>query len=113
MDDKVTKTEYGYEITWVNNETYYGKILVFEKKDARLSLHFHKDRSKSWFVNAGQFKVQWVDTKDGRVYAKELPEGSVFHVPALMPVALESVVANSAMAETGNFNNIDDIYRLN
>lgn len=102
MKDNITKTDYGYEIVWANTDSYCGKILVFEKANKRMPLHFHKDKSKSWFVNAGKFKVQWVDTADGKVYAQELSEGSVFHVPALMPVTLESLSDNSAIAEAGN-----------
>jgi hypothetical protein len=113
MKDNVIKTDYGYEIVWADTEQYCGKILVFEKSNSKIPLHFHKEKTKSWFVNAGKFKVQWVDTSTGGVYAQELPEGGVFHVPALMPVMLESLSVNSAMAETSNANKVDDYYRLN
>jgi uncharacterized RmlC-like cupin family protein len=113
MNNNVKETDYGYEIIWADTGQYCGKILVFEKANSKLALHFHKEKAKSWFVNAGKFKVQWVDTVDGKTYAQELPEGSVFHVPALMPVMLESLVINSAMAETSNANNVDDYFRLN
>ena len=113
MKDNIIKTEYGYEIVWSDTEQYCGKILVFEKANTKTPLHFHKEKSKSWFVNAGKFKVQWVDTTDGKIYAQELPEGGVFHVPALMPIMLESLSPNSAMAETNNGNNTEDYFRLN
>lgn len=113
MDNNVVKTEYGLEITWAETAEYCGKILVFEHIGSKLPLHFHKERSKSWFVNAGTFRVQWIDTNDGKAYAKELLEGSTFHVPALMPVALECLADNSAMAETSNGNSTTDVYRLN
>lgn len=112
MKDNVVETEYGYDIVWADTESYCGKILVFEQANSKTALHFHKTRNKSWFVNAGKFRVQWVDTADGKAYAKELPEGSVFHVPALMPVQLESLDSNSAMAETSNSNSAEDVYRL-
>lgn len=113
MKNDIVKTNYGYEIVWANTDTYVGKILVFEAVGAVLPLHFHQQHSKSWFVNAGQFRVQWVDTHNGKCYAKDLPEGSTFHVPALLPVSLESLVANSAIAETGNSQLVNDTYRLN
>ena len=113
MSNNVVETEYGYEIIWTDNELYCSKILVFEKEGKQTRLHFHKDRHKSWFVNAGKFEVQWVDAKDGKAYSKELPEGSVFEVPALLPVTLKSLANNSAMAETSNNNNTEDYYRLN
>jgi len=113
MENNIVKTTYGYEIVWADTEYYVSKILVFEKANQIIPLHFHKDTHKTWFVNAGTFKVQWVDTKDAKAYAKELPEGSVFDVPALTPVSLESLTDNSAMAETLNQNILDDYYRLN
>ena len=112
MKDNIQKTDYGYDIVWTDNEYYCSKILVFEKADQQTRLHFHKDRHKSWFVNAGRFLVSWVDTSDGKAYSKELPEGSVFHVSPLMPVKLQSLSDNSAMAEVSNSNNNDDFYTL-
>jgi hypothetical protein len=113
MQDNIKQTDYGYDIVWTDNEHYCSKILVFEKADKQTRLHFHKSRQKSWFVNAGKFEVQWVDPKDGKAYSKQLPEGSVFEVPTLLPVTLKSLADNSAMAETSNNNNADDYYRLN
>ena len=113
MSDNIKETEYGYEIVWTDNEYYCSKILVFEKADHQTRLHFHKDRHKSWFVNAGKFEVQWVDPKDGKAYSQELPEGAVFEVAPLLPVSLKSLAPNSAMAETSNNNNTEDYYRLN
>ena len=112
MTDNIIKTGYGYEIIWCSKESYCGKILVFEKANSKTDLHFHKTKTKSWFVNAGHFRVQWVDTDDGKSYAKELPEGSTFDVPSLMPVMLESLKDNSAMAEVNN-GEAEDYYRLN
>ena len=113
MKDNIKQTEWGYEIVWADNEYYCSKILVFEKAEMKTNLHFHKDKHKSWFVNAGKFEVTWVDPKDGKPYAQELPEGSVFDVPPLFPVTLKSLAPNSAMAETSNNNNAEDYYRLN
>jgi hypothetical protein len=52
---------WGYEIVWANNDKYCGKILVFEKAGAKTSLVLHKEKSKSWFVNAGKFKLTFID----------------------------------------------------
>ena len=113
MKDNIQKTDYGYDVVWTDNENYCSKILVFEKAQSQTRLHFHKDKQKSWFVNAGKFEVQWVDPKDGKAYSQELPEGGVFEVPPLLPVTLKSLADNSAMAETSNSNDPEDYYRLN
>lgn len=112
MKNNIVKTDYGYDIVWADNELYCSKILIFEKQGAKTPLHFHKNKTKTWFVNAGKFRVQWIDTADGKSYAQELEEGSVFHIEALTPVMLESMANNSAMAETSNINNSSDFCRL-
>jgi quercetin dioxygenase-like cupin family protein len=112
MADNVVKTDYGYDVVWANNELYCSKILVFEKQGSKTVLHFHKIKTKTWFVNAGKFKVHWVDTKDGKVYAQDLSEGAVFHIEPLTPVKLEALANNSVMAETGSSSAVDDFYRL-
>ena len=54
---------WGYEIIWANNDKYCGKILSFNTAGSKTSLHFHKERDKTWFINAGQFKVRFIDTQ--------------------------------------------------
>lgn len=108
----INKTAWGLEIVWANNDNYCGKILVFEEKGSTTPLHFHKNTTKTWFVNAGLFLVTWVDTKDGKAYSKELPEGSSFHVDPLTPVKLHCLQQNSAMAECANQNSNNDYYKL-
>lgn len=113
MKDNVTKTDYGYDIVWADTDQYCGKILVFERLNSKTPLHFHKNKRKTWFVNVGKFTVQWIDAKDGKTYAQELPEGSTFEVLPLTPVILENLLENSAIAEVSNSNDPEDFYRLN
>jgi uncharacterized RmlC-like cupin family protein len=112
MKDNIQRTDYGYEIIWADTDTYCGKILVFESKGGKLPLHFHKTKNKSWFVNSGTFNVRWINTVEGKVYEQELPEGSTFTIPSLMPVMLESLSDNGAIAEASDKSQIDDFYRL-
>lgn len=108
MSENIKNHTWGKEVIWTSNENYCGKILIFEKENLNTPLHFHKKTNKSWFVNAGKFLVTWIDTTDGKAYSKELPEGSVFEVPALLPVKLQSLESNSAIAECSS-NNQDDM----
>ena len=54
---------WGYEIIWATTDKYCGKILVFEKKGSKFSMHFHKDKDETWFVNNGKFMLNWIDTR--------------------------------------------------
>ena len=72
-EGKVDKS-WGYELIFSSNDLYCGKLLVFTKKNAKFSMHFHKTKDESWFVNSGRFLLSWIDTKDATLYTKELKE---------------------------------------
>jgi len=39
---------WGFEIAWANKDKYCGKLLIFNNPGAKTSMHFHKEREKSW-----------------------------------------------------------------
>jgi len=112
MSNEDFKRDWGMEITWADEETYCGKILIFTQSKNATPFHFHKDTCKSWFVNNGQFIVRWIDTADGKVYQTDLNEGSTFKVNPLTPVSLECIVSGSSIAQTSNKNDSNDYYTL-
>jgi hypothetical protein len=103
---------WGFEIIFANNDRYCGKLLVFERVGAKTSLLFHKDKSKSWFVNAGKFKVTYVDVTTGEMKQSELNEGQTADFAQLGPHQIESLVANSVIFEVGTADYIEDRFRL-
>ena len=103
---------WGYEIIWANNDKYCGKILSFNKTGSKTSLHFHKERYKTWFINAGQFKVRFIDTQTTEIKEAVLKEGDVFQVPALQPHQLEALVNGSMIFEVSTTYTVEDNYRV-
>ena len=69
LEGKVAKG-WGYELIWATNEKYCGKIMVFEKVGAKFSMHFHREKDESWFVNSGRFLLRWIDTKTAKLQLK-------------------------------------------
>lgn len=112
MSEENFKRDWGMEITWADEENYCGKILIFNQPGDKTPFHFHKETGKSWFVNNGKFIVRWIDTKDGKVYQRELPEGCVYKVELMTPVSLECVEPGSSIAQTSSSNDIDDTYTI-
>ena len=106
------KKGWGFEIVWANNDKYSGKLLVFERAGAKTSLVFHKDRQKSWFVNAGKFKVRYVDVSTGEMREAILDEGKTADFAALGPHQVEALVANSIIFEVGTSDYVEDRFRL-
>jgi len=107
-NSNVIETKYGYDLVWADTEWYYSKIMVFAHAGNKTPITFHKEVNKSWFVNAGSFKVTWIDVTDGKLYEKEINEGVVFHISSHMPVGLEALEDNASITQVSNKSDKDD-----
>ena len=106
------KKGWGYELIWATNDKYCGKIMVFEKGGAKVSMHFHHEKDETWFVNSGKFKVRWIDTSNATMFEKELKEGDTWHNPPLQPHQLEALEPMSSVTEVSTPDSVEDNYRL-
>ena len=111
LEGKVDKG-WGFELIWATNDKYCGKMMVFTKKGNKFSMHFHKEKDESWFVNSGQFKVRYIDTKDSMLYEKDLNEGDVWHNPPLMPHQLVAMADESSITEVSTADSVEDNFRI-
>ena len=103
---------WGYEIVWANNDKYCGKLLIFERAGAKTSLVFHKEKAKSWFVNAGKFKIKFIDVSTGEIKEAVLEEGQTADFGQLGPHQIESLMPNSIIFEVGTGDYVEDRFRL-
>jgi mannose-6-phosphate isomerase-like protein (cupin superfamily) len=103
---------WGFEIVWANNEKYCGKLLVFERAGAKTSLVFHKNKSKSWFVNSGRFKITFIDVTTGETKEAVLEEGKTVDLGDLGPHQLESLAPDSIIFEVSTPDYVEDRFRL-
>lgn len=103
---------WGFEIVWSNNKDFCGKLLVFERAGAKTSLVLHKDKKKSWFVNAGKFKITFIDITSGETKEAILEEGKTADFGELSPHQVEALVPNSIIFEVGTADYIEDRFRL-
>jgi hypothetical protein len=103
---------WGFEIIFANNDHYCGKLLVFERAGAKTSLVFHKEKRKSWFVNAGKFKVKYIDVATGEVKEAILEEGKTADFAELGPHQIEALAPNSIIFEVGTADYVEDRFRL-
>lgn len=106
------KKGWGYELIWATNNKYCGKILCFEHVGARFSMHFHREKEETWFVNAGQFLVRWIDTATAQMHEKILKEGDTWHNPPLQPHQLQALAPNSMLFEVSTADSVEDNYRI-
>lgn len=103
---------WGFEIVWSNNKDFCGKLLVFDRAGAKTSLVFHKEKRKSWFVNAGKFKITYIDVASGETREAILEEGKTADFGELSPHQIEALVANSVIFEVGTADYVEDRFRL-
>jgi hypothetical protein len=103
---------WGFEIIFANNDRYCGKLLVFERAGAKTSLVFHKDKRKSWFVNAGKFRVKYIDVATGELKEAVLEEGKTADFAELGPHQIEALTPNSIIFEVGTADYVEDRFRL-
>ena len=108
----VQEKGWGRELIFATNDKYCGKLMFFDKKGAKFSMHFHKEKDESWFVNAGSFKLRYIDTQTATVMEKVLGPGDTWRNPPLMPHQLEALEAGSSITEVSTPDSIEDNFRI-
>ena len=103
---------WGFEIIWANNEHYCGKLLVFGPAGSKTNMFMNQAKNKSWFVNAGKFKLTYIDIKTGNLQVAELSEGNTINLAKLSPHQLEALEDGSIIFEVGTADLEGDVFNL-
>ena len=82
---------WGYELIWATNDLYCGKIMVFEKAGSKMSMHFHKEKDESWFVNQGSFKLRYIDTQTATPMEVVIKAGDTFEMTGKYALHVEDM----------------------
>jgi quercetin dioxygenase-like cupin family protein len=101
---------WGHELIWATNDKYCGKLMHFNT-GAKFSMHFHAEKDETWFVLSGQFLVEYIDTKDAKVYTKMLEKNSVWHNEPLLPHRL-ICLEEGDIIEVSTSDSVEDNYRV-
>jgi len=75
----IVEKAWGREVIITNNRLYCGKILVFNS-GAKFSMHFHMEKTETWFVSRGSFIMGYIDTTNATKHFKELKQGDIIHI---------------------------------
>ena len=105
-------TGWGYEIIWVTTDKYCGKLLCFNGPGSKTSMHFHKEKEKSWFVNSGQFMLRYIDTTTAELMQVPLKEGSTYNLLPLQPHQLVAMTEDAVIFEVSTSDSTEDVYRI-
>jgi mannose-6-phosphate isomerase len=118
MTEAVTRLDgyvpkgWGSEYIFASTDKYCGKLMNFEKKGSKFSMHFHSEKDESWYVLNGSFIVRWIDTKTAEQHETILASGSTWHNPPLVPHQLEATQDNSIIIEVSTPDSVEDNYRV-
>jgi quercetin dioxygenase-like cupin family protein len=101
---------WGHELIWATNDRYCGKLMHFNT-GARFSMHFHREKEETWYVQSGKFVVKWIDTKTAAQHEQLLVEGAVWHNPPCMPHQLVCL-QEGTVVEVSTPDSVEDNYRV-
>ena len=108
--DGFVEKGWGSELIWATNDKYCGKFMTFHA-GAKFSMHFHKDKEETWYIQSGRFIVRWIDTITAKVHEKELRKGAVWHNFPCMPHQLECIETGTVI-EVSTPDSVEDNYRV-
>lgn len=107
---RIVEKGWGREEIWADEIDYCGKNLVFEEGKC-CSMHFHRNKDETWFVQSGQFRIIWIDTKTGSTASKTIRPGDTWRNAPLVPHQLFCEKAGT-IVEVSTHDDPDDNYRV-
>lgn len=106
------KKGWGHELIWATNDKYCGKIMVFEKVGSKFSMHLHKEKEETWFINSGSFKLRILDTNTANITEQILKQGDIWNNPPMLPHQVECLEENSSIFEVSTPDSVEDNFRI-
>ena len=110
FEDMVIPKKWGEEVIIHNGEDYCGKILRFNR-GAKFSMHFHIQKSETWFVHSGKFELRFIDPEDATEHKIFIQPGDVIEIPRGNPHQLIAV-SDGEIFEVSTQHFDDDSYRV-
>jgi mannose-6-phosphate isomerase-like protein (cupin superfamily) len=101
---------WGSEYIWASNDKYCAKFLNFET-GAKFSMHFHREKMETWYIQSGKFEVASIDTTDASIRYEILIDGMVHHNDPLVPHRVTCLEAGTII-EVSTADSVEDNYRV-
>lgn len=112
IEPKIVKKGWGREIWIHNDEEYCGKVLQFDKKWSKFSMHYHVAKKESWYISKGFFAYHYYDTVAGRKTYIQVGVGDCITIERGQPHQLIAMEDNSELFETSTQHFDEDSYRI-
>jgi mannose-6-phosphate isomerase-like protein (cupin superfamily) len=102
---------WGHEQIIDSNFLYCLKFLVFEKEGAKCSMHFHKNKLETWYIDSGEFELSTINTEDASTEVTILQAGSTWINYQLEPHSLKCLKVGRII-ETSTPDHMEDNYKI-
>lgn len=89
-DKDIVIKKWGNEIILHNRADYCAKLLRFHR-GGKFSMHFHIEKTETWYVNSGMFILRYIDPKNAEKHQIILTPGMVVEVEKGNPHQLEAL----------------------
>lgn len=106
------KKGWGHELIFATNGLYCGKLLKFDKKGNKFSMHFHEKKDETWFVLSGSFKFTRINPADAQEIVTTLKEGTSTRIMPLTIHQLEALEDDSTIIEVSTPDSVQDNFRV-
>ena len=103
---------WGKELIFATTDKYCGKLMFFDKKGSKFSMHFHKEKDESWYVLNGSFTLHTIDTKTADIETSVLTKGETWRNHPLVPHQLIAMEDYSIIIEVSTPDSVEDNYRI-
>ena len=110
--DGTQEKGWGRELIWATNDKYCGKIMYFDHKGAKFSMHFHKDKDESWYVLKGSFTLHTMNTDNAELETQVLTRGDTWRNEPMLPHQLVAMEDDCAIIEVSTPDSVEDNYRI-
>ena len=112
MNTYIVDKAWGREVIFADEPEYCGKLLQFDRKGNKFSMHFHNNKSETWYVSKGSFLLSVINTLNAEVSHKTLAEGDTWTNNTLVPHQLEALEDYSEIIEVSTHDDPMDNYRV-
>ena len=103
---------WGHELIFADTKDYCGKLLVFDKKGKKFSMHFHDKKDETWYVYKGSFKISYIITDTAETKEVILNTADIWHNERLSLHQLMSLEDDSIIFEVSTHDDPEDSYRV-
>lgn len=101
---------WGSEEIWVTNDLYCSKFMHFNE-GARFSMHFHANKTESWYIMSGEFELELINTDDASILKTTLTQGMSWTNLPLEPHRVKCIKKGTIL-EVSTPDSVEDNYRV-